>query len=206
VLLKRELKDEESSQNKTDGKRYFIDGGYNTLYGYNTLNRAYTTILDNPVTLVNAPLTTLIQSPSYVYAKRSDDDDGSVSESSNENTQSDKSDDKRAVFFDYYQPMTLLGGSQVTLLDGYQRSYLIGKRGSQKDEHNVHDGLATHMETGAESQEETSSVRPRDISSMNGQRNEKTKSRPSQSMPMNSGKNNNQKHNDNAPGKNQRNN
>jgi len=41
---------------------------------------------------------------------------------------------------------------------------------------------------------------------MNGQRNEKTKSRPSQSMPMNSGKNNNQKHNDNAPGKNQRNN
>jgi len=186
---------------KTDGKRYII-GGYNNIYGY---NRAYT-ILDNPVTtLVSAPVTTLITSPSYVYAKRSEEDENSPSESSGENAQSgDKNDEKRAVFLDYYQPMTYLTGSHVTLLDNYQRSYFIGKRDSPKDEHNVHADMG-------ESQEETSSVRPRDISSsdsakMNGQqRNEKPNSRPSQHMPMNSNKNQNQK-NGNAPGQNQRNN
>jgi len=202
---------------KNDTKRY-ITYGYDTLYGYNTLhtlNRAYTTIL-------NAPLTTLIQSPSYVYAKRSEDEDGSVPESSNENVQSgDKDDNKRAIFLDY-EPMTLLGGSQVTLLDGYQRAYLISKRGSQKDEHDVHDGLVQPMETstefdhramsfnGVESQEETSSVRPRDVSqdkmtgvSGNGQKHEKSKPRPSvHSMAMGSDKINNAKNN----GQNQRNN
>jgi len=117
LTSKRELKDgipmpesskEESSLNKTDVKRdYFVE-------------------LDRTYTVAHYPVTTLIDSPSYMFYKRELKDDASKPESSNEESSLNKTDIKRDYIVELDRTYTVAHYPVTTLLD--TPSYMLYTR------------------------------------------------------------------------------